>query len=62
MANAAYGADYGTIIPSYDVAFNTVMTNTIATIKFIKEFLPSLAPNGRLVIVSTLMAALNAHS
>jgi short-subunit dehydrogenase len=42
VANAAYGADYGQTIPSEETARNTIATNVISTIDFIKQFIPLL--------------------
>lgn len=38
------------------------MTNVNSTIDFIKQFIPILSANGRIVIVSSSMGALSAHS
>lgn len=62
VANAAVGCDYGTNIPSVEIAEKTLKTNVVATIKFIKIFLPLLAVDGRVVIVSSKMGQLNVMS
>jgi hypothetical protein len=36
VANAAVGCDFGTVIPSVEVATGTLRTNVIDTIHFIK--------------------------
>ena len=61
VANAAVGADHGVKVPSLEVAESTLKTNVDATIDFVKQFQPLLADNGRIIIVSSLMAQLNAH-
>ena len=62
VANAAVGADYGTTMPSAEIAKQTMDTNVISTIDFIKQFLPILSPEGRVVVVSSLMGQLTVHS
>ena len=61
IANAAVGSDYGEKIPSVQVAESTLSTNVDATINFVKQFLPLLLDNGRIIIVSSWMAQLNVH-
>ena len=61
IANAAFGADHGVKIPSLEVAESTLTTNVDSTIDFVKQFQPLLADNGRIIIVSSLMAQLNVH-
>ena len=62
VANAALGCDYGTTIPSVEVARSTLLTNVNSTIDFIKQFLTVLSNNGRVVIVSSFMGALDVQS
>lgn len=59
VANAAVGCDYGTQIPSLKTAQDTLITNVTSTIDFIKQFIPLLTNDGRVVIVSSIMGALN---
>jgi len=56
------GSDYGTVIPTVEVASRTLLTNVTATINFIKQFLPFLSSNGRVVIVSSIMGLLKIQS
>jgi short-subunit dehydrogenase len=58
VANAAYGCDYGQAIPSVEIAESTLKTNVNATVAFIKQFLPLLSVDGRVVIVSSTMGNL----
>lgn len=59
VANAAFGCDYGQTIPSVETASNTLKTNVTATIDFVKQFLPILSKDGRVVLVSSFMGALS---
>jgi short-subunit dehydrogenase len=62
VANAAVGYDGGAHMPSPTIAEETLQTNTDSTIHWIKLFLPLLAPNGRVIVVSSEMAALSRQS
>lgn len=59
MANAAVGADFGLKMPTESVARNTLTTNVTSTIDFVKQFLPLLSSNGRVVLVSAALGAIN---
>lgn len=48
-------------MPTEEIASKTLKTNFDATIDFIKQFLPLLTNEGRVVIVSSLMGALSEH-
>jgi carbonyl reductase 1 len=61
VANAAVGYDEGDSIPSEELASSTLRTNVIATIDFVKQFLPLLAPQGRVLLISSFMGALSAQ-
>lgn len=61
VANAAVGCDYGQVIPSEEVAKSTLFTNVNSTINFIKQFIPLLNKNGRVVVVSSIMGSLDVH-
>lgn len=58
VANAAIGYDGGGHMPSHQIARDTLKTNTDSTIYYIKEFLPLLSQQGRVIVVSSEMAAL----
>lgn len=62
MANAAVGADYGTEIPSEELATSTLRTNVTSTIDFVKQFISVLTPSGRAVVVSSTLGALTHQS
>lgn len=59
VANAAMGYDGGGHMPSPTIAKETLQANTDSTIHWIKMFLPLLAPTGRVIVVSSEMAALS---
>jgi NAD(P)-dependent dehydrogenase (short-subunit alcohol dehydrogenase family) len=50
--------DFGEEKPSFAVAEETLKTNFDSTVDFIKQFLPLLAKDGRVVVVSSVMGAL----
>ena len=52
------GFDAGETIPSEEVARSTILTNFNSTIYFVKQFLPLLSENGRVVLVSSLFGSL----
>lgn len=62
VANAAVGVDHGMKIPSGEVARKTLNTNVTATIDFVKQFLPLLSDDGRIIIVSAILGALKGHT
>ena len=62
VANAAVGYDGGGTIPSQELAEKTLKTNVDSTIAYINSFLPFLSPTGRIVVIASEMAALNAQT
>lgn len=62
VANAAVGVDHGIRMPSLEVAKKTLNTNVISTIEFIKQFIPLLSDDGRIVIVSAILGAIKGNS
>lgn len=49
-------------MPSVELAESTLKTNLDSTIEFIKQFIPNLKEQGRIVIVSSDFGALSFHS
>jgi NAD(P)-dependent dehydrogenase (short-subunit alcohol dehydrogenase family) len=58
VANAAVGFDVGLKMPFPEMAETFIRTNFLSTIDFIKQSLPLLANDGRIVIVSAIFATL----
>ena len=57
--NAAFGFDKGQEIPSVEIAKNTMGANVIGTINLTNSLLPYLSENGKVINVSSKMAALS---
>jgi NAD(P)-dependent dehydrogenase (short-subunit alcohol dehydrogenase family) len=62
VVNAGFGWDKGDQIPSEETARKTLHINVNSTIMFIKSFLPLLALNGRLIIISSVYGSLESFS
>ena len=58
VANAGIGPDRSGNFPSVELATDTININLFSTINFVKEFLPILSNNGRVVIVSSVLGNL----
>ena len=62
VANTGFGVDLGQEKPSVALAEQTMKSNFDSTIDFIKQFLPLLSKDGRIVVVSSAMGALKEQS
>ena len=56
--NGAFGCDWGNEIPTFETALTTMKANLIGTINLTHRFLPLLKDTGRVINVSSKLAAL----
>ena len=61
IANAAVGYDGGSRMPSPELATKTMITNVDSTINYVNSFLPLLGKQGRVIVISSEMAALRSQ-